>query len=430
MKILKESKETLPIAFLTDFISKGWEEVGYLKADIEAIKDKTKLIEQATAEAVAFSKEAENNGKIYNGSHYRDLNWLIKATIESIVKNNQNLDKIYDSITINIQKAVDDFLDQSIPGEKALADKLLSTLENLKMINGNTHLDKNNAYQLLITPLQSVVDERWVSVFPTSFACNKMHSAVSEKIIFKTPEKLDDIITQSTGNQVDRDKGAIKFMLEQAENDFLNSAKQDQKEISMTAPISIQEFKEIFSKTPMFKTLVDTMIHNVQHQFPGMPKLSLSELSDLNPQSQVDTIFTSLGFNDNFLANNFAPAELIVKIMSRQTNEFFRCFEERTVANIMGITYEDFRQLSAEQRISFEAASNIAKVNKENIQNSYEEEYQRLAKELPKKDVHITEPIKITAEQLSRLTYDPYLARVCGQMMQDKILQTTNVMGA
>ena len=39
MKILKESKEILPIAFLTDFISKGWEEVGYLKADIEAIKE-------------------------------------------------------------------------------------------------------------------------------------------------------------------------------------------------------------------------------------------------------------------------------------------------------------------------------------------------------------------------------------------------------
>jgi hypothetical protein len=39
MKILKESKENLPIAFLTDFISKGWEEVGHLKADIEAIQE-------------------------------------------------------------------------------------------------------------------------------------------------------------------------------------------------------------------------------------------------------------------------------------------------------------------------------------------------------------------------------------------------------
>ena len=39
MKILNESIEYLPIDFLTDFISKGWEEVGYLKADIEAIKE-------------------------------------------------------------------------------------------------------------------------------------------------------------------------------------------------------------------------------------------------------------------------------------------------------------------------------------------------------------------------------------------------------
>lgn len=49
MKILKEAKENLPIPFLTDLISKGWEEVGYLKADIEAIKDAykgTKQIEE------------------------------------------------------------------------------------------------------------------------------------------------------------------------------------------------------------------------------------------------------------------------------------------------------------------------------------------------------------------------------------------------
>lgn len=49
MKILNESKEQLPIAFLTDFISKGWEEVGYLKADIEAIREAykgTKPIEE------------------------------------------------------------------------------------------------------------------------------------------------------------------------------------------------------------------------------------------------------------------------------------------------------------------------------------------------------------------------------------------------
>ena len=35
-----EAKEKLPVSFLTDFISKGWEEVGYLKADIEQVGGK------------------------------------------------------------------------------------------------------------------------------------------------------------------------------------------------------------------------------------------------------------------------------------------------------------------------------------------------------------------------------------------------------
>lgn len=52
MKILKEetlAKETLPISFLTDMISKGWEEVGYLKeaaAAIGAEYTNTEKIEQ------------------------------------------------------------------------------------------------------------------------------------------------------------------------------------------------------------------------------------------------------------------------------------------------------------------------------------------------------------------------------------------------
>ena len=39
MKILKEAKEKLPISFLTDFISRGWDDVGYLKETIAAIKE-------------------------------------------------------------------------------------------------------------------------------------------------------------------------------------------------------------------------------------------------------------------------------------------------------------------------------------------------------------------------------------------------------
>jgi hypothetical protein len=39
MKILKEAKEKLPVSFLTDFISRGWDDVGYLKETIAAIKE-------------------------------------------------------------------------------------------------------------------------------------------------------------------------------------------------------------------------------------------------------------------------------------------------------------------------------------------------------------------------------------------------------
>jgi hypothetical protein len=42
MKILKENtelKEILPVSFLTDMISKGWEEVGYLKESSTAIRE-------------------------------------------------------------------------------------------------------------------------------------------------------------------------------------------------------------------------------------------------------------------------------------------------------------------------------------------------------------------------------------------------------
>ena len=46
---LKESKEQLPISFLTDFVSRGWDQVGQLKETIASIKDTfsgTKKVEE------------------------------------------------------------------------------------------------------------------------------------------------------------------------------------------------------------------------------------------------------------------------------------------------------------------------------------------------------------------------------------------------
>lgn len=49
MKILKESKEALPITYITTFVSKGWDKVGELKEEIKAItetfKDTTEVVE-------------------------------------------------------------------------------------------------------------------------------------------------------------------------------------------------------------------------------------------------------------------------------------------------------------------------------------------------------------------------------------------------
>lgn len=56
MKIMKESKqEKLPIDFITQFISKGWDEIGTLKASIDGIKQTfsgTKDVEKILQELV------------------------------------------------------------------------------------------------------------------------------------------------------------------------------------------------------------------------------------------------------------------------------------------------------------------------------------------------------------------------------------------
>lgn len=46
---LTESKEKLPISFLTDFVSRGWDDVGYLKETIKSIRESfsgTKKVEE------------------------------------------------------------------------------------------------------------------------------------------------------------------------------------------------------------------------------------------------------------------------------------------------------------------------------------------------------------------------------------------------
>ena len=74
MEELKESKENLPVSFLTDFISRGWDDVGYLNETIKSIGETfkgTKKVEellQALADAYLVcigQLEAYIQGKNY-----------------------------------------------------------------------------------------------------------------------------------------------------------------------------------------------------------------------------------------------------------------------------------------------------------------------------------------------------------------------------
>ena len=70
MRILKEDtvivKETLPVSFLTDMISKGWDEVGYLKDASSAIKETykdTAKINKMITEKRVFKEERDQELK-------------------------------------------------------------------------------------------------------------------------------------------------------------------------------------------------------------------------------------------------------------------------------------------------------------------------------------------------------------------------------
>ena len=213
-------------------------------------------------------------------------------------------------------------------------------------------------------------------------------------------------------------------MLNQIECEYVDIAKQMGDDINVCEPIDIQKFKAIVCETATFKALISTMKSN--QEFRGMTIPDFSEVNPENPASnsiECDLVFEELGFNEDVLADNFTSAELFVKLMARQTNEFFRSFEERTVANIMGVSYEEFRVLSAEERTLFEATSNAANVkNNNNYAKHVEREYQKKYDKQLKQDVLQGKEITITPEELSRINYNPYLTRVVSRLMKEKML--------
>lgn len=121
MKILNEAKENLPVSFLTDFISKGWEEVGYLKADIEAIKTNFKgtkpieeLIQSLIDAYLVCIGQLEAHIQDKNYIDYPEESGLAQIKTESLTEEiNVNIDKVEMDVevTVNDMKDLDELQD-------------------------------------------------------------------------------------------------------------------------------------------------------------------------------------------------------------------------------------------------------------------------------------------------------------------------------
>lgn len=146
MEELKESKENLPISFLTDFISRGWDDVGYLNETIKSISETfkgTKKVEellQALADAYLVcigQLEAYIQGKNYLDTEIEnklteDININIDDSKIDVINNNGETTTIplntEDKNEADADKQVDDDVESDHVGDIPLAEIDLSVL--------------------------------------------------------------------------------------------------------------------------------------------------------------------------------------------------------------------------------------------------------------------------------------------------------------
>lgn len=172
MKILNETKENLPISFLTDFISKSWEEVGYLKADIEAIKQSfkgTKKVEDLIQNLVDSYLVCIGQLEAYiHDKNYIDYpeesglglneNFELRETVEE-VKAEDVLEVIEDKLDLHGEK------DMLIVAEKGQLDnpeapKIETEIdeEEFEILATNFHKDENKKESEVAEPFEYFVD--------------------------------------------------------------------------------------------------------------------------------------------------------------------------------------------------------------------------------------------------------------------------------
>ena len=116
MKILKESKTQLPITYLTNFVSRGWGEVGNLKEELEAIRHEfkdVKKIEDCVSDLIdAYLICIGTLESMLDDKKYVEFPEEMK---ESLTENFEiELDKAEDEEAENEEKDIFDFEDKSV----------------------------------------------------------------------------------------------------------------------------------------------------------------------------------------------------------------------------------------------------------------------------------------------------------------------------
>lgn len=173
MKILKENKEKLPISFLTDFISKSWEEVGYLKADIEAIKQSfkgTKDIEELIQNLIDAYLVCIGQLE----AHISDKNYMEYPEESGLTKLEEDFE---------IREAV----------EKVEAEDVLEVIEDKLDLHGEKDMlivaEKGQLDNPEAPKIETEIDEEEFEILATKFHKDEEESEEEEE---KTPTKEVD----------------------------------------------------------------------------------------------------------------------------------------------------------------------------------------------------------------------------------------------
>lgn len=192
MKIMNESKkEALPLDFLTSFVSKGWEEIGLLKANIEGIRREftgTKKIEDILSNLVDAYLVCVGQLELYiNKKDYLDL-----PSSEQI---NESLEDFEDDVDNEEDSAeqIEEESDNAEEAVKVLKNKVdIHSEEDSVVISEKGQLNNPEAPKIEVEASEEELDVLAKEFSDKANKDNKDGESFEFFTDFDEPEKLEE----------------------------------------------------------------------------------------------------------------------------------------------------------------------------------------------------------------------------------------------